>query len=116
MLLLEFLRLRVKDLEFGNNRILVRDTKGGRDRVVPFPIVARAELPSWLSRVRRLHRQDIAEGFGSVYLPDSIALKYPGAERDCGWQYVFPAEHRSRDPRAPARPLGVRAAPGYQAE
>jgi integron integrase len=116
MRLLECLRLRVKDLEFGNNLILVRDTKGGRDRVVPFPIVARAELPSWLSRVRRLHRQDLAAGFGSVYLPDSIALKYPGAERDWGWQYVFPGDHRSRDPRAPARPLGVRAAAGYQAE
>ncbi|HEY2798930.1 MAG TPA: integron integrase [Thermoanaerobaculia bacterium] len=116
MRLLECLRLRVKDLEFGNNRILVRDTKGGRDRVVPFPVVARAELPSWLSRVRRLHRQDLDAGFGSVYLPDAIALKYPGAEREWGWQYVFPGEHRSRDPRAPAKPLGVQSASGYQAE
>ena len=100
MRLLECLRLRVKDLEFGNHRIVVRDTKGGEDRVVPFPIVARAELPSWLSRVRRMHRRDLADGFGSVYLPDAIAKKFPGAERDWGWQYVFPGEHRSRDPRA----------------
>jgi integron integrase len=99
MRLLECLRLRVKDLEFGNNRILVRDTKGGSDRVVPFPIVARAELPSWLSRVRRVHRRDLDEGFGRVFLPDAIARKYPGVDREWGWQYVFPAEHLSRDPR-----------------
>jgi integron integrase len=99
MRLLECLRLRVKDLEFGNNRILVRDTKGGSDRVVPFPIVARVDLPSWLSRVRRVHRRDLDEGFGRVFLPDAIARKYPGSDREWGWQYVFPAEHLSLDPR-----------------
>ena len=97
--LLECLRLRVKDLEFGNNRIIVRDTKGGEDRVVPFPVVARAEMPSWLSRVKRIHDGDLADGFGSVYLPDAIARKFPGSEREWGWQYVFPGEHRSHDPR-----------------
>jgi integron integrase len=113
MRLLECLRLRVKDLEFGNNRIIVRDTKGGRDRVVPFPVVVRAEMPSWLSRVRRIHRRDLAAGFGSVFLPDSLARKLPGAERDWGWQYVFPGEHRSHDPRA--RPAsGSPAATGQE--
>ncbi|HTR03243.1 MAG TPA: integron integrase [Thermoanaerobaculia bacterium] len=102
--LLECLRLRVKDLEFGNNRIVVRDTKGGEDRVVPFPIVVRAEMPSWLSRVKRIHERDLADGFGSVYLPDAIARKFPGAEREWGWQYVFPGEHRSRDPRGKESP------------
>ena len=99
MRLLECLRLRVKDLEFGNNRIIVRDTKGGEDRVVPFPVVARAEMPSWLSRVKRIHDGDLADGFGSVYLPDAVARKFPGCEREWGWQYVFPGEHRSHDPR-----------------
>ena len=99
MRLLECLRLRVKDVEFGNNRIVVRDTKGGEDRVVPFPVVARVEMPSWLSRVKRIHQKDLADGFGTVYLPDAIARKFPGAEREWGWQYVFPGEHRSRDPR-----------------
>jgi integron integrase len=103
MRLLEALRLRVKDVEFGNNRILVRDAKGHRDRVVPFPAVVRAALPSWLAKVNRMHRQDLAEGCGNVFLPDAIARKYPGADRDWGWQYVFPAEHRSVDPRDPAR-------------
>ncbi len=99
MRLLECLRLRVKDLEFGNNRIIVRDTKVGEDRVVPFPVVARAEMPSWLSRVKRIHDGDLADGFGGVYLPDAIARKFPGSEREWGWQYVFPGEHRSHDPR-----------------
>jgi integron integrase len=102
MRLLECLRLRVKDVEFGNNRILVRDTKGHRDRVVPFPAVVRAALPSWLAKVKRMHSRDLAEGYGSVFLPDAIGRKYPGADRDWGWQYVFPAEHRSVDPRDPA--------------
>src|SRR5262245_10984379 len=110
MRLLEALRLRVKDLEFGNNRIVVRDTKGGEDRVVPFPIVVRADMPSWLARVSRIHERDLADGFGAVHLPDAIARKFPDADREWGWQYVFPGEHRSRDPRAgapgKAPPLG----------
>ena len=109
MRLLECLRLRVKDLEFGNNRIVVRDTKGGEDRVVPFPIVARAELPSWLARVKRIHQADLAGGFGSVYLPDAIARKFPGAEREWGWQYVFPGEHRSHDPRGGEKRMSARS-------
>jgi integron integrase len=99
MRLLEALRLRVKDVEFGNNRILVRDTKGNRDRVVPFPAVVRAALPTWLSRIQRIHAADLSKGLGAVFLPDSIARKYPGADRDWGWQYVFPAERTSIDPR-----------------
>ena len=107
MRLLEGLRLRVKDVEFGNNRIVVRDTKGGEDRVVPFPLVVRAEMPTWLARVKRLHERDLAGGFGSVHLPDAIATKFPGAEREWGWQYVFPGEHRSRDPRGKETGSGV---------
>ena len=104
MRLLEGLRLRVKDLEFGNNRIVVRDTKGGEDRVVPFPAVVRAAMPTWLARVKRVHEKDLADGFGAVHLPDAIASKFPGADREWGWQYVFPGEHRSRDPRGKESP------------
>jgi integron integrase len=99
MRLLECLRLRVKDVEYGENRIVVRDAKGNRDRVVPFPVVLRAALASSLSRVKGLHEKDLADGFGSVFLPDALARKYPRADRSWGWQWVFPAEHRSRDPR-----------------
>ena len=100
MRLLECLRLRVKDLEFGNNRIVVRDTKGGEDRVVPFPVVARAEMPSWLSRVKRIHDGDLADGFGSVYLPDAIARKFPGCRARVGLAVRLPG--RAPQPR-PAR-------------
>ncbi|MDQ5873477.1 MAG: integron integrase, partial [Acidobacteriota bacterium] len=98
--LLEGLRLRVKDVEFGSNRIVVRDAKGNRDRVVPLPLVVRAALPPFLSRARRLHDGDLAAGFGRVFLPDSLDRKYPAAAQEWGWQWVFPADHRSRDPRA----------------
>jgi integron integrase len=99
MRLLECLRLRVKDVEFGSSRIVVRDAKGRMDRVAPLPIVLRAALASCLSRVKRLHEKDLAGGIGRVFLPDALARKYPGADRDWGWQWLFPAEHRSRDPR-----------------
>ncbi|MGH9367689.1 MAG: integron integrase, partial [Thermoanaerobaculia bacterium] len=98
--LLEGLRLRVKDVEFGLNQIVVRDAKGNRDRIVPLPMVVRAVLPSWLARVKRIHQRDLSEGFGAAFLPFALARKYPGAERQWGWQYVFPADQRSRDPRA----------------
>jgi integron integrase len=100
--LLECLRLRVKDVEFGSNRIVVRDAKGQRDRVAPLPVVVKAALPAWLARVKRIHDKDLAAGFGDVFLPDAIRRKYPGAEKDWGWQWIFPAEHRSRDPRTGA--------------
>jgi integron integrase len=98
--LLEGLRLRVKDVEFGLNQILVRDPKGNRDRVVPLPMVVRSVLPSWLASVKRRHEKDLAEGFGGVELPYALERKYPGSDRQWGWQYVFPAERRSRDPRS----------------
>lgn len=100
--LLECLRLRVKDVEFGSNRIVVRDAKGQRDRVAPLPLLVKAALPSWLARVKRLHQKDLAAGLGEVFLPDALARKYPGSSRDWGWQWVFPAEHRSKDPRSGA--------------
>jgi integron integrase len=99
MRLLECLRLRIKDVEFGLSEIVVRDAKGGRDRVVPLPMVVRGVLPTWYSRVKRLHEEDLAQGFGGVFLPDALSRKYPSAARDWCWQWVFPAEHRSRDPR-----------------
>ena len=97
--LLECLRLRVKDLEFGLDQIQVRDAKGSRGRVVPLPIVVRRVLPSWLARVKRVHDRDLAAGFGRVYLPHALERKYPGTDLQWGWQYVFPAERRSFDPR-----------------
>ena len=72
-------------------------------------------MPSWLSRVSRMHETDLADGFGAVHLPDAIARKFPGAEREWGWQYVFPGEHRSRDPREAARRSAPAALPSQEA-
>lgn len=101
--LLEGLRLRVKDVEFSRREILVRDGKGAKDRVTMLPVGLVAPLQAHLLRVRALHGQDLARGFGTVHLPDALARKYPRAEAQWGWQYVFPAADLSVDPRSGAR-------------
>ena len=99
MRLLEGLRLRVKDVDFGLNQILVRDGKGMKDRLTMLPAALRQPLQRHLAAVRALHEADLREGFGSVYLPDALARKYPSAAKWWGWQWVFPARERSVDPR-----------------
>ena len=89
MRLMECLRLRVKDVEFGRNLTTVREGKGDRDRRVPLPAVTRQDLASWLSQVKRIHESDIAEGFGSVYMPYALERKYPGASLQWGWQWLL---------------------------
>jgi integron integrase len=100
MRLLEGLRLRVKDVDFAANAIVVRDAKGAKDRTVPLPRVAATTLAAQLASVKRVHRQDLSEGFGEVFLPEALARKYPRAGRDWGWQWAFPAASRSVDPRS----------------
>jgi integron integrase len=102
MRLMECLRLRVKDVEFGRNLIVVREAKGDRDRRVPLPMAVRQDLVTWLAQVKRLHEQDLSEGFGAVYLPYALARKYPRASTTWAWQWLFPAEQRSLDPRSSA--------------
>ncbi len=104
MRLLEGLRLRVKDIDFGLNQILVRDGKGMKDRLTMLPAALRQPLQRHLAAVRALHEADLREGFGAVYLPDALARKYPSAARWWGWQWVFPASGRSVDPRAEPGP------------
>ena len=101
MRLMECLRLRVKDVDFGLNQILVRDGKGMKDRLTMLPAALRQPLQRHLAAVRALHEADLREGFGAVYLPDALARKYPSAAKWWGWQWVFPARERSIDPRAP---------------
>jgi integron integrase len=96
MRLLEGLRLRVKDVEFARHEIVVREGKGNRDRVTMLPQSLMAVLRAQVDAALQLHRQDVAEGFGAVHLPEALARKYPGAAREPGWQYVFPAERRAR--------------------
>jgi integron integrase len=100
MRILECLRLRVQDLDFDLNHIIIRNPKGGRDRVTMLPEAARDRLRDHLLEVRALHERDLTEGFGSVYLPNALARKYPHADRDWKWQYVFPAGSRGIDPRS----------------
>jgi integron integrase len=98
--LMECVRLRVKDLDFGLNQITVRDGKGGKDRVTVLPGSLIPSLERHLVRVKALHESDLKEGYGQVYLPHALAQKYRNASREWGWQYVFPAAKRSLDPRS----------------
>ena len=98
--LLECLRLRVKDLDFDRCEVIVRDGKGQKDRVTMLPRALVEPLRSHLTRVKVRHEQDVREGFGRVYLPFALERKYPSADREWGWQYVFPSAKRSLDPRS----------------
>jgi integron integrase len=100
--LLECLRLRVKDIDFGYQHLMIRDAKGQKDRITLLPQNLTDPLRSHLARVRTLHERDLGDGFGRVYLPFALAAKYPNADRQWEWQYVFPSSRRSTDPRSGA--------------
>lgn len=102
MRVMECLRLRVKDVEFKRGEILIRDGKGAKDRVTVLPASLKSALQAHLARIKVLHDRDLAEGCGRVYLPHALARKYPEANLEWGWQYVFPSIHRSKDPRSGA--------------
>ena len=98
--LTEGLRLRVKDIDFTANHVVVREGKGDKDRITMLPSVVKEPLTAHLVRVRALHQRDLAHGFGSVALPHALDRKYPNASTEWGWQWVFPASHISVDPRS----------------
>jgi integron integrase len=98
--LMECLRLRVKDVDFDYHQIVVRNGKGGKDRVTVLPHIVEEPLHKQIAKVHALHINDLADGFGEVYLPYALARKYVNAAKELGWQYVFPAEKRSVDPRS----------------
>jgi integron integrase len=97
--LMECVRLRVKDIDVARLQITVRDGKGGKDRVTVLPTSLVEPFQRQLERAGALHESDLREGFGRVYLPYALAGKYTNADREWCWQYVFPARHRSVDPR-----------------
>jgi integron integrase len=97
--LMECVRLRVKDLDFAQTQVVVRDGKGGKDRVTTLPVRLVTPLQDHLRIVERTHQEDLARGYGVVYLPDALERKYPNANREWPWQYVFPADRLSTDPR-----------------
>ena len=97
--LMECLRLRVKDIDFGQNRLIVRDGKGQKDRPTVLPESLTEPLRRQIDLVTAQHAGDVAEGFGRVDLPFALERKYPAADRTLAWQYLFPASKRSPDPR-----------------
>ncbi|MEJ2363031.1 MAG: integron integrase [Gammaproteobacteria bacterium] len=99
----ECARLRVKDVDFHYKQLLIRDSKGNKDRVTVLPAPLIEPLRNHLARVNELHEQDLANGFGEVYLPYALARKYPRAAMDFQWQYVFPSRDIATDPRTKAR-------------
>jgi len=101
--LMECLRLRIKDIDFPHRALCIRSGKGNKDRITTLSDELLPYLRQHLQRVRTLHRQDLAAGCSAVYLPYALEKKYPHANREWGWQYVFPARHCSIDPRGGLR-------------
>jgi integron integrase len=97
--LMECVRLRVKDLDFGYGQIMVRDGKGEKDRRTVLPAALAEHLRHQVERARLLHEEDLRRGYGRVYLPYALSRKYTGAAAELGWQWVFPARKLSKDPR-----------------
>jgi integron integrase len=103
MRLIECLRLRVKDLDFDYNQVTIIQGKGAKSRVTMLPEAIKLPLKTHLEKVKTLHIKDLANGFGSVELPFALAKKYRNADKEWGWQYVFPASRISTDPRSGIR-------------
>ena len=97
---MEAVRLRVKDLDFSRDEITVRDGKGENDRVTMLPRALKQRLTLQIAAVQKLHKEDLKHGFGDVYLPYALDRKYKNAAKEFVWQYVFPAEKLSIDPRS----------------
>ena len=89
--LMELLRLRIKDIDFGGGLVIVHDGKGGKNRVVPLPKSLHDSLALKIAGNKLQHANDLIAGYGSVWLPDSLALKYPNASKDFKWQWLFPS-------------------------
>jgi integron integrase len=97
--LMECLRLRVQDIDFSRNEILVRDGKGAKDRITMLPESLKALLQRHLKIVKAIHERDLADGWGRVLLPDALDRKYPNAPREWRWQWIFPQENRWKNPK-----------------
>lgn len=98
--LMECVRLRIKDVDLEYKTLTVRDGKGGKDRVTVLPDSLAGTLQAQVERVRVVHASDLEQGYGAVYLPYALARKYPNADKEMAWQYLFPAAKLSRDPRS----------------
>ena len=97
--LMECLRLRVQDIDFSRNEILVRDGKGAKDRITMLPESLKAPILEHLKKVKAIHEKDLSEGWGRVQMPDALDRKYPNAPKEWRWQWVFPQENRWSNPK-----------------
>jgi len=102
MRLMEVIRLRVQDIDEGYSQIVIRNSKGNKDRLVPLPECYREQLLSQIDFVSTQHNLDLKNAHGEVYLPDALSRKYPNAAKELRWQYLFPASRISSDPRTGA--------------
>lgn len=93
----ECVQLRVQDIDFGQRQIIVREGKGEQDRVTMLPNQLAVPLQEYLRWRKRMHEEDLARGYGSVYLPYALERKYPNAHREWVWQFVFPSAQLARD-------------------
>ena len=98
--LMECVRMRVKDIDFESKKIFVRSGKGNKDRVTLLPQSVELDLHKQFKKVKIIHEQDLEMGFGRTYLPFALDKKYPNAGKELGWQYVFPSNKLSIDPRS----------------
>ncbi|MBN2178085.1 MAG: integron integrase [Deltaproteobacteria bacterium] len=98
--LMELARLRVKDIDMDLNTLTVRSGKGDKDRTTILPATVKDQLKNHLTKVKSLHESDLSKGYGEVHLPDALSRKYPNAGKEWAWQYVFPANNLSVDPRS----------------
>jgi len=97
--LMECLQLRIKDIDFEYRQIVIRDGKGGKDRITVLPEMVIESLKEYIKEVRRIHEKDIQSGYDSIYMPYALERKYPTAGREIGWRFLFPAPGLSTDPR-----------------
>lgn len=95
----EVQNIRIKDIDFGFNKIYIWDSKSLKDRTLPLPFKIKNELQIQVQKVKELHQRDLNDGYGSVYIPYALERKFPKAKYETKWQYIFPMNKISKDPR-----------------
>ncbi|WP_375723492.1 integron integrase [Arcobacter sp. KX21116] len=96
----EVQNIRIKDIDFGFDKIYIWDSKSIKDRTLPLPLKIKEELKIQVQKVKELHQKDLNDGFGSVYIPYALERKFPKAKSETKWQYIFSMDKISKDPRS----------------
>ncbi len=95
----EALNIRVKDIDFGFDRVYIWDSKSLKDRTVPLPQKIKEQLKVQVAKIEEIHKKDMADGYGTVYMPYALERKYPNAKFETKWQFLFPMKNVAKDPR-----------------